>query len=145
MWCSIFSINQRWKVFMWDIKVWIKTQENNSLVICFTSMYMIDIDLEGSYYWKFKLSNLQELVHFDDLVLIYGVCGGTSESINNKFSNCVNYYSRIDAFILPAMWIHINWSIKLCNKNDNTKKMRMDINQSINNTEAAQYFRSDVK
>ena len=90
-----------------------------SNVEIYSNLYALQIGLGGSYGHSFKMLTLDELVHFDGVVIRDGVRGGSSGAIHRRWmEGRADYNEQIDKVIRHCRWLQIKRVIKLC---DNTK------------------------
>jgi hypothetical protein len=87
----------------------------------FSNLYAIHIGLGGSYGHKFKNIVLDELVHFDGVVIGDGVRGGSNGAIHRQWMDGANYNVLVQGSITHTQWQQIKRVMKLINNQSSPK------------------------
>jgi hypothetical protein len=87
----------------------------------FSNIYAFSIGLGGSYGHTFKTITLDELVHYDGVVVRDGVRGGSNGAVHRRWMDCADHDDEIDQSMRHGRWLQIKRVIKLCN-NDGVPK-----------------------
>jgi len=66
-----------------------------SEVETFSNLYAVNIGLGGSYGHRFKMLGLDELVHFDGVVVCDGVKGGSNGAIHRRWMDGADFDALI--------------------------------------------------
>jgi hypothetical protein len=93
-----------------------------SQVETFSNLYAIHIGLGGSYGHKFKNIVLDELVHFDGVVIRDGVKGGSNGAIYRRWMDGADYDALVQGSITHTRWLQIKRVMKLNNNQSSPKR-----------------------
>jgi hypothetical protein len=93
-----------------------------SQVETFSNLYAIHIGLGGSYGHKFKNIVLDELVHFDGVVIRDGVKGGSNGAIYRRWMDGADYDALVQGSITHTRWLQIKRVMKLNNNQTSPKR-----------------------
>jgi hypothetical protein len=81
-----------------------------------SNIYAFSIGLGGSYGYAFKTITLDELVHFNGVVVCDGICGGRhGEMYRRWMENCTDHDDGIDQGLRHERWLQIKRVVQLCN------------------------------
>ena len=89
----------------------------------FSQLYAIQVDLGSAYGQSFKNLKIDELVHFDGVVVKDGVRGVSNGGIHCRWMYSTNFDSFVSTSIPYLRWLDVKRVIKLCN-NDTAPKRR---------------------
>ena len=89
----------------------------------FLQLYAIQIDLGGAYGHSFKNLKIDELVHFDGVVVRDGVRGGSNGGIHRRWMYGADLYSFVSASIPHSRWLAVKRVITLCNNDTAPKRV----------------------
>jgi hypothetical protein len=88
----------------------------------FTNSYAYSIGLGGSYGHRFKSIDLNELVHFDGVVVRDGVRGGSNGALYRRWMHGADQDELIAESMHHCRWLQIKRVIKLCNNETAPKR-----------------------
>jgi hypothetical protein len=91
----------------------------------FSNIYGFSIGLGGLFGHAFKTTMLDELVHYNGVVMHDGVHKGSNRVLHHRWMECADHDDKIDMRMWHGRWHQIKRVVKKCN-NDGVPKQGQD-------------------